>query len=294
MRLQIFVLVALCGWLAACCTMPPPQTASTRVMTYNIRYDNPADGANAWPKRRTKVVALLRFYAPDLFGAQEVTAGQLADLKADLPQYRFIGVGRDDGKQGGEFSPLAIRKSRYEVLGYGTFWLSPTPSIPSKGWDAMLPRIATWVQLKDRKSGAHILALNTHWDHKGETAREMSAREIRDFLQSHRKKCENLVMTGDLNAKQSASAYKALVVADPPDLLNTLDISVTPPFGPPGTFNAFDIHHQESEAIDHIFVGKGVRVLRHGVLTQQDNGLLPSDHYPVLADLALPSSNCRQ
>lgn len=289
---QISALVVLVVWACACATTPmKPET--TRVMTYNIRYDNPADGDNAWPHRRASVAALLRFYNPDLSGLQEVTARQLADLKVDLPQYQFIGVGRDDGKQGGEFSPLVIRKSRYEVLESGTFWLSSTPSVPSTGWDAMLPRIASWARLEDRRTGASILALNTHWDHQGKTAREMSAREIRQFLQTHHQKCESLLMTGDLNARQSSAAYKALVTAGPPDLVDTETISRTPPFGPPGTFNAFDIHHVETEAIDHIFVGTGVTVLRHGVLTQQDDGRLPSDHYPVLVDLDLPVNNCR-
>ena len=282
--IQFFAALAV---LAGCTSHPEVQPANLRLATFNIRFDTAADGANAWPHRREPVAALMRFYAPDLFGMQEVTAGQLAQLKEDLPAYRFVGVGRDDGLSGGEFSPLAFRPDRFGLAGQGTFWLSPTPDVPSRGWDAALPRIATWAHLVDRDSGVRILAVNTHWDHAGLQARLESGRLIRDWIAGHRGPCEAVVLLGDLNAAPDEASYQALIAPGGDQLLDTMSITETPAFGPTGTFNAFDISRQPTGPIDHIFVSEGTRVVRYGVITQQDTARLPSDHYPVIADIAV-------
>src|SRR3546814_10616074 len=109
-------------------------------MTYNIRLDCASDGDNAWPHRRSALIALVAYQAPDLVGMQEVLQHQKQAVEADLPAYQFVGVARDDGKDKGEFSPLGFRRDRFALVGSGTFWLSPTPDVPSKGWDAALPR----------------------------------------------------------------------------------------------------------------------------------------------------------
>ena len=159
--------------LAACTHVPPSPHASAdpiRAMTFNIRLDIASDGANAWPHRRQMVAALIRHEAPDLLGTQEVIVHQKEYLEAQFPDYTFVGVGRDDGEKAGEFSPLAWRNDRFEMLDSGTFWLSPTPEVPSKGWDAALPRVATWALLRDLRSGRMIRVLNTHFDHVGTQA----------------------------------------------------------------------------------------------------------------------------
>lgn len=264
------------------------EADNLRVMTYNIRLDTADDGANAWPHRRTAVAALLRFYTPDLFGLQEVRLHQRDQLAADLPSYTLLGVGRDDGRDGGEFASLAFRTARFRLIGHGDFWLSPTPATPSVGWDAAYPRLATWARLADRRTGRRLLVLNTHWDHVGVTARLNSARLIRAWLNGERRRCESVVVLGDFNATREEASLRELSA----DYGDALMLSRSPPFGPAGTFNGFDILHVDAAPIDHVLVSSDVRVERYGVLTQHDAGRLPSDHYPVLADLSFPGRAC--
>src|SRR5688572_20116938 len=148
MRALLFALLALLFAAPA-----SAGNAELRVMTYNIRLDLESDGLNAWPHRRHAVSALIRFYEPDILGMQEVRVHQRDQLKDDLPEYAFLGVGRDDGVEGGEFSSLAYRRDRYRVTDSGNFWLSQTPDTPSRGWDAAYIRIATWARLRERESG---------------------------------------------------------------------------------------------------------------------------------------------
>lgn len=273
---------------AAACSSVTPEPAAVRAMTYNIRLDTEADGENAWPHRRPAVAAMLRFYEPDIVGLQEVKVHQLEALEADLPAYRFIGVGRDDGVRAGEFSPLAFLKERYELIGYGQFWLSETPAAPSVGFDAAFPRLVTWAHLEDRRTRAAILALNTHFDHVGINARLEGAKLIRAFILENRKPCEAAILVGDFNATSDEGSYKAITGEGDGALVDARGLSRTPPFGPAGTFNGFDIFAKQSSPIDHIFVDKHARVARHGVITQHDEGRLPSDHYPVIADIDPP------
>lgn len=258
-------------------------------MTYNIRLDVASDGADAWPHRRKALTSLVAYYAPDFVGMQEVLLHQKQQVEADLPAYSFVGVGRDDGKDAGEFSLLGYRADRFAVLASGTFWLSPTPDAPSKGWDAALPRIASWARLKDKAAGRSFLVVNTHFDHIGEVARVESAKLIRRWIGAHREPGDAVVLMGDFNSETGSTPYDAIVASDPGliALRDTQDISRTPHFGPVGTFTGFKIEKIAESPIDHIFVGDGVTVLRHATITQQTGGRLPSDHYPVLADLCI-------
>jgi endonuclease/exonuclease/phosphatase family metal-dependent hydrolase len=256
-------------------------------MTYNIRLDVASDGDNAWPHRRSALTGLVAYYAPDLVGMQEVLLHQKQAIEADLPAYQFVGVARDDGKEKGEFSSLGFRRDRFTLLGSGTFWLSPTLDVPSKGWDAALPRIASWARLKDKASRHALLVVNTHFDHIGTTARLESARQIRRWIGDNRQPGETIVLMGDFNSPATSPPHAA-IVENAPGLIplhDTLTISRTPHFGPLGTFTGFKIEQLDPSPIDHIFVGDGVTVLRHATLTQQTGGKLPSDHYPVLVDL---------
>ncbi len=96
---------------------------SVKVMSYNIRLDTEADGVNQWKNRSNKVVALIKKYNPDLFGVQEALHNQMMDLQNNLPEYAFVGVGRDDGKEKGEYSAIFYKKDKFEVLKQNTFWL---------------------------------------------------------------------------------------------------------------------------------------------------------------------------
>lgn len=257
------------------------------VMTYNIRLDLASDGEDAWPRRRHALTALVAYYAPDLVGMQEVLLHQKQAIEADLPGYIFVGVGRDDGKDTGEFSPLGYRRDRFQPIASGTFWLSPTPDVPGKGWDAAYPRVASWARLRDKAAKRSLLVVNTHMDHVGVTARIEGARLIRRWIDAHRQPGDTVVLMGDFNSPTDSPAYAAITAPGGGALRDTLTISRTPHFGPLGTFTAFKVERVEAAPIDHIFVGDGVAVLRHATLTQQTGGKLPSDHYPVLADICI-------
>src|SRR5690554_188314 len=114
------------------------------VVSFNIRFNTPNDGVNAWPNRIEMVGGLLQFHEADIFGLQEALHGQILDIQNQLPEYEWFGVGRDDGEKGGEFSPIFYNRSKFILYDHGTFWLSETPDVPSKGWDAALNRIVTW------------------------------------------------------------------------------------------------------------------------------------------------------
>ena len=278
--------------LAAAALLAQPAAAKApadhvTAMSYNIRLDLASDGDNAWPHRRKALAGVVAYYAPDIVGMQEVLLHQKQNLEADLPGYVFVGAARDDGKDKGEFSPLGYRRDRFALVGSGTFWLSPTPDVPGKGWDAAYPRVATWARLRDKASKHVLLVVNTHMDHVGTTARLEGARQIRRWIGAHRKRGDAVVLMGDFNSPTTSPAYAAITEAGAGALRDTLTISRTPHFGPAGTFNAFRIEQDEPSPIDHIFVGEGVSVLRHATLTQQTGGKLPSDHYPVLADLCI-------
>jgi len=272
--------------LVGCATNSGSTTSAAgpvRVMTFNVRFDNPNDNEDGWVHRKEPVAQLIRFFDPDILGVQEALPNQFIELQDALPGYTYYGVGRDDGKLGGETTPVFIRSSRFEVIETGTFWLSETPEVPSVGWDAMLPRMGNWLRLQDRQSAARLLVINSHWDHIGVTARQESGRLIREWLAANARANEKIVLVGDLNTPPSSAAYAALVEGGL--LRNTKALSQTPPYGPPGTATRFDINRADEEPIDHIFVGAGFDVLRHAVITQHIGGRLPSDHYPVFVDL---------
>jgi endonuclease/exonuclease/phosphatase family metal-dependent hydrolase len=296
--LRLATLASLCLALVAGCRVPAssrgvidPQSFTTtapplRVMTFNLRYDTPSDGANAWPHRRDWVAALIRFHAPDAVGVQEALAHMLADLDERLPEFARVGVGRADGRARGEFSAILYRRDRLELLDSGTFWLSPTPEVAgSKGWDAAIERIATWARFRDRRTGCRHLHLNTHFDHVGEQARQESARLIRRRIAALADGIP-VVVTGDLNADPASEPYRILtrdtVVAAAPPFRDALAASREGHYGPTSTWTAFRAI-EPGRRIDYVLVSPQVRVLKHGILPDTWDGRFPSDHLPVLA-----------
>jgi endonuclease/exonuclease/phosphatase family metal-dependent hydrolase len=253
------------------------------VLTYNIRYDNPGDGEDAWPKRRDFLAAQLRFHAPNIFGIQEGLHRQLEYLDEQLPAYARVGVGRDDGKQGGEYSALYFLKKRFGLLDSGTFWLSETPDTVSKGWDAALPRVCTFAHLHDSLSGKKLWVFNTHFDHIGKEARRRSAELILLKIKEKNTAGEPVVLMGDFNAEPNEAPIAVLTR----DLRDARFVSEEPPFGPEGTFNAFNFHDPVKRRIDYIFLNeKGLKVKKHAVLSDSRDCHYPSDHLPVMAVLA--------
>lgn len=291
MAASFFRILALAALGASLAGVPAAAQAPTgavkppalRVMTYNLRFNNPGDGPNAWPNRKHMVAALIRLHLVDVLGVQEALIDQLKDLEQALPDYEWVGVGREDGREKGEFSAILYRRDRLRLLESGTFWLSPTPEVVgSRGWDAALPRIVTWARFRDRATGKTLHHLNTHFDHRGEQARQESARLL---LQRAGQAAESapVIVTGDFNANETSEPYRILS-ADP--LWDARLVSRNQPYGSSTTFNGFRAPSSGGR-IDHIFVSRRVEVLQHATPTDSWDGRYPSDHFPVLAEVIL-------
>jgi len=258
-------------------------------MTFNIRYDEPADGANAWPFRKEMAAGTISFHRVDIAGLQEVLASQLKDLQDLLPEYVWVGVGRDDGKAAGEHNPIFFLRDRFRLLESSTFWLSAQPDNPGiKGWDAACPRVVTWVRLKDLWTGETLVAFNTHFDHVGARARSESAALVLSAIRRVAGKAP-VVLTGDFNCTREDPGYRTLVAAagTAPLLRDARDASLHTPFGPSFSFNGFRMDPRTGLPIDHIFVGPSIPVLRAGILPGWWDGRFVSDHNPVLAEIRL-------
>ena len=255
------------------------------IVTYNIRLNTPSDGPNAWPNRIEMVTGLIKFHEADIFGMQEALFGQIEDIQNKLPDYEWFGVGRDDGKKAGEFSPLFFRKSKFILLDHGTFWLSETPEKPGKGWDAAYNRIVTWGKFQSKVTGKQFLVFNTHFDNIGVEARKNSAalirRRINDMIQG---KNLPVILTGDFNLTPNEEPILLIKKY----MLDSREVSEMPPYGPVGTFNGFDINADLSgNRIDYIFIHGNIRVLKYAALTDFYDHRFPSDHLPVFATLVL-------
>lgn len=256
-----------------------------RVISYNIRYNNPGDGVNAWPNRSSQVSALLDFYQPDIFGLQEALIGQIQDVHTRLPHMKWVGVGRDDGRDAGEFSPVFYNSEKFTALKHGTFWLSETPDKPGLGWDAACNRVCTWIILKENGSNKKFMVLNTHFDHMGNKAKSESAKLILSKIDELNPKNLSLILTGDFNLTPEEEPISVITTK----LRDSRLVSIKAPYGPEGTFNAFKFDAPMKARIDYVFVNNPVEVLQYAVLTDSKDHRYPSDHQPVLVDLLLKS-----
>jgi endonuclease/exonuclease/phosphatase family metal-dependent hydrolase len=261
-----------------------------RVMSFNIRYGTANDGENAWPKRRDYLIEVIREFDPDLLGTQEVLASQADFLAEKLADYTLVGVGRDDGKRRGEFSAALYKKARFEPVDSGTFWLSETPDKPgSKSWDSSLPRVATWVRLRDKQAdGRELLWLNTHWDHRGRQARVEAGKLIRRWINEHAAGSPT-ILTGDLNVPEDNEGFRALVTSEGEPRLFDAYRKLHPEAQPDeGTFHGFN-GGTRGRRIDFVLGTAELRVTEADILRASRAGLYPSDHYPVTAVLSIPA-----
>ncbi len=250
------------------------------IATYNIRYANPNDGKDVWKNRRETVVKYLA--DKDIFGLQEVTASQYEYLRENLSDFATYGVGRDDGERGGEHSPIFYRKERFEPLRRGTFWLSEQPEeVGESGWDAALPRICTWMILRDRNSGQEFCVANTHFDHRGKVARDESAKLLAE--RSGELPAEMpVVLMGDFNCQPGSDPYQTLTAT----LSDARKVTQSPPRGPDSTWNGFRAIEPQ-RIIDHVFV-RNVDVVEFRVDDPKtQRGRFGSDHLPVRITLRL-------
>lgn len=258
------------------------QKNTINVASYNLRYNTPNDGVNAWPNRKENVKGLIRFHEFDIFGVQEALIGQLKDV-AELTEYTFYGKGRDDGKEGGEHSAIFYKKDRFKALQSGDFWLSETPDKPGKGWDATCcNRIASWVKFQDLLSKKEFYFFNVHFDHQGVEARRQSGHLMVKKISEIAGK-STVILTGDFNSTPETEQIKTIQ-----GLLNdSHEVTKQPPYGPQGTFNSFKFDAPMDKRIDYIFVSKNIDVLKYGVLTDAREQRYPSDHQPVLIKIEI-------
>lgn len=287
---------------AAACTSPQ-KPAEMNVATYNLRLSNLGDSleGNGWGQRAPYVAKLIQYHDFDIFGTQEGKYHQLEDLKTMMPEYDYIGVGRDDGAQGGEYAAIFYKPSRFELLDSGNFWLSTDTTRPNKGWDAECIRVCTWGKFRDKETGKVFVHFNLHMDHIGVVARAESAKLILEKIKEFPEKLP-VMLSGDFNVDQNNESYQLLqnsgVMADAYTMADLV-------YANNGTFNAFETDGMTDERIDHIFLSPEFKVEKYGVLTDtyrapletadtvttanfpKEVSLLkytartPSDHFPV-------------
>ena len=300
------IIILLCG------CQPDKKTTFTAA-SYNLRNANSADSlqGDGWGNRCPIIAGLVQFHEFDIFGTQEGLRHQLDSLKTNLPKYDYIGVGRNDGKKGGEHAAIFYRIDKFELLGHGDFWLSETPEKPIVGWDAVLPRICTWGHFKYKDTGFEFLFFNLHMDHIGKQARVESALLVQ---QKMKEIGENLpaILTGDFNVDQTHRSYLALTESGTlRDAFEVADLR----YATNGTFNGFDSDNYTESRIDHVFVTPTFHILKYGVLTDSYRRMkkddqkasvkdcpeeisirsyesrIPSDHFPVMVKLEACDKN---
>lgn len=264
------------------------ESPAIRVMTFNIRMDNPQDSLNQWTNRKDFACDMIRFHRPDVIGTQEVLHHQLVDMQQRLPEYASVGVGREDGKQRGEYSALFYRKDRFELLDGQTFWLSEYPdSIGRKGWDAACERVVTWAKLKDRTTGQVFYFFNTHFDHMGRIARRESCALLKNKVSTIAGGAP-VVVTGDFNAPPQSAVIKAITDPTDPQHLRDSRSEADFRYGPEYSFHDYGkLPPERRDVIDFIFIKHVEKVLLSAVITDTHGPLFVSDHYPVMAVIRL-------
>ncbi|QRR01030.1 endonuclease/exonuclease/phosphatase family protein [Dyadobacter sandarakinus] len=275
-------LLLVCMLLVVAAGTSFSQNNVLTVASYNLRYNTPNDGVNAWPNRKEMVKGLVRFHDFDIFGVQEALVGQLKDV-AELTDYAYYGKGRDDGKEGGEHSAIFYKKSRFKLLKSGDFWLSETPDVPGKGWDATCcNRICSWGQFQDQTTKKTFYFFNVHFDHQGKEARRQSGHLMVKKISEIAGK-SNVILTGDFNSTPETEQIQTIRTI----LNDTHEVTKDKPYGPEGTFNSFKFDAKMENRIDYIFTGKNIDVLKYGVLTDALEQRYPSDHQPVVVKAVL-------
>ena len=261
------------------------QAYKLRILSFNIRLLTKADAPNNyWDGRRDPLCAYVKEVNPDVFGMQEVTKPQLNDVLDRLPGYSFVGVGRDDGKEGGEYSPVFYRSDKFNLVNKGWFWLSETPDVPSFGWKAACRRIASWAVLEDKKSKERFFYCNTHFDHISVLARMESAKLCKDKFKNI---AGNLpaFFTADFNTNEEEETYNLLCNYQYP-YNDTWHIAKKTEGGP-ATFNGWgEASNKSTSKIDFIFASPSVKVIKSVIHNSSIDGVhFLSDHNCIWADV---------
>ena len=253
-----------------------------KLLSYNIRYPSPEDGPNLWEYRKAPMLEALSALKPDIMGMQEVVYSQLISLSNGLTDYAYIGVGREDGKTKGEYSPIFYLKEELKLLDSNTFWLSETPNQISIGWDAALERICTYAHFLHRKTKREIWVFNTHLDPRGTEARAQSVQLILTQIKKLNKEGLPVILTGEFNLTPDQSPIKGLQNG-----LSYIQQELDKNASYYGTITGFDPTSNGEIRIDYIFQqGFEVREAKH-LWLQTEKGLWVSDHHPVYGEFLL-------
>ena len=256
-------------------------SAEITVMSYNVYVVDALQ--NKHSLRAPGVIANIRSVMPDVFGLQEADLDWVSRISAAMPEYAFVGRGRDENETDGEYSPLFYRTDKYELIKGDTFWFSDTPETPSRTWGSMYNRICSWAVLREKSGGFTFAVFNSHWDHLSIESRNRSAALL---LQKTAEYAPGLptVITGDFNCKANTVAYKTLTDGGFVDAM-----FVSPVSSDTGSFHGYYKLSTENELpIDHILFlrGRGAAA-EYRVLTDKFDGRYPSDHFPIAAILTL-------
>lgn len=279
LKMLLFCLAVLPSLLLLSCKN---HIDTMNVMTFNIRYDSPNDTANPWSIRKDWVADLIKYHNVDIVGTQEGLNHQIAQLDGLLPDYTWLGVGRDNGKSEGEYCAIFYKKNKYEVLENATFWLSKNPTkVASKSWDAAITRIVTWAKFKNRSTGKAFYVFNTHFDHRGQKAREESAMLINQKVAEIAG--ENpVILLGDFNINRDNAAYTTLTS----HFKDTE--TLTTHYGSSYTYTGFQPFGNAGNTIDYIFLKNWTGAVNsHATLGDTWDGKYPSDHLPVLVNMGI-------
>lgn len=273
MKKYLFLFFAL---LTICGSADAKSPINVKIISYNIR-TMARDGENSWQFRKHATKNMIEKHSPDAFGLQEAMIPHMLYIDSVCPQYARVGVGRNDGKNSGEFMTIYYNKERFDLLDSGTFWLSETPEKVSRGWDAALPRIATWVKLCDKATKRKFFYFNTHFDHIGRIARVESSKLIVDKIREIAGKKAAVILTGDFNIESEDEALQPLY-----DNMNAAR-KTAPVTDNKGTYNGFgDV--KKMPIIDHIFyLGRKVQCKEFCTLDGYYGAKYISDHYPIEA-----------
>ncbi len=253
----------------------------TSVMTFNIRYDNPQDGQNRWEHRKQDLVSMLESYAPDILGVQEALKTQLDFLDDQLLTYNYLGVGRDDGLEKGEFTAIFYDTTKLTLIETQTYWLSDTPETVSIGWDASMERIVTYGAFKLITTNDTLHIFNAHYDHIGKSARKNSSLVILKLITQKKLDSKKLVVMGDFNCESPDEPILALRTK----LQDSFQSTLTSPVGPQGTWQSFDPQAVPQRRIDYIFTSNLVVEHYRNIDERRKNKLCLSDHLPVYIEV---------
>jgi len=264
-----------------------------RVMSYNVRLLRTSDGANGWAFRKNATPAMIYDIRPVVFGVQEAYRDQLDFILEQCPRYKEVGVGREDGADGGEHMSVFFNADSLKLLKWGNYWLSETPDRPSKGWDAVCYRTATWVLFEHKSSGKKFYFVDTHLDHKGFEARKQGLQLIYDRIQLMNKENLPMVLVGDFNIKPDDPGLTDLNNLMQPARFTAKDADTD------GSFNGWGRFGESKSApvltekttgtllpIDYIYHCGFSECLTFKVVTRKYAGVeYISDHYPIYSDL---------